>query len=125
MTRVELLLTILAEECNEVAQRASKAIRFGLDEVQEGQELNNAERIIYEFNDFLATFQILQTEGYLPYNGVSQPAIDAKKLKIEKWLKYSADQGVLTEPERCGIMCGECWLKNKGNSPKCNGNHGE
>jgi hypothetical protein len=37
MTREQHLLTILAEECGEVVQRASKAIRFGLDESQPGQ----------------------------------------------------------------------------------------
>jgi hypothetical protein len=37
MTRQEMLLTIVAEECNETPQRVSKAIRFGLDEIEAGQ----------------------------------------------------------------------------------------
>lgn len=45
MKRHEHLLSILAEECCEVGQRVSKALRFGLDEVQPGQDLSNAERI--------------------------------------------------------------------------------
>lgn len=34
--RPTMLLVLLAEECVEVAQRATKAIRFGLGEIQEG-----------------------------------------------------------------------------------------
>jgi hypothetical protein len=45
MTREQHLLTILAEECGEVVQRASKAIRFGLDESQPGQLDDNKKRL--------------------------------------------------------------------------------
>lgn len=51
MNTTEHLLTIVSKECNEVAQRVSKALRFGLREVEPGQEQNNLARIIYEFND--------------------------------------------------------------------------
>jgi hypothetical protein len=62
MTKTENLLTILAEECAETAQRVSKAIRFTLDEIQPNQEedLTNAERIVYEFNDIVAVMEVLQ-----------------------------------------------------------------
>jgi hypothetical protein len=42
------LLTILAEECCEVAVRVSKVLRFGLMEVQRGQELTNSQRLARE-----------------------------------------------------------------------------
>ena len=45
MTREEHLLTIVAEECNEVAQRATKALRFSLEEIEPGQEFSNRERL--------------------------------------------------------------------------------
>ncbi len=45
------LLTILAEECCEVAVRVSKSLRFGLKDVQPGQELNNAQRLAREVGD--------------------------------------------------------------------------
>lgn len=32
MTETQYLLDVLSEECNEVAVRASKAIRFGLED---------------------------------------------------------------------------------------------
>jgi hypothetical protein len=40
MTRDEHLMTIAMEECAEVAQRVSKAVRFGMEEIQPGQPLN-------------------------------------------------------------------------------------
>ena len=48
MTREEHLLTIVAEECNEVAQRATKALRFSLEEIEPGQEFSNRERLFQE-----------------------------------------------------------------------------
>jgi len=45
------ILTIVAEEAAEVIQRATKALRFGLDEVQPGQELSNAQRLAEEIGD--------------------------------------------------------------------------
>lgn len=46
----------IAEECTEVAQRALKAQQFGLGEKQEGQNLDNLERLVFEFHDLFVTF---------------------------------------------------------------------
>lgn len=59
MNRTEHLLWVLAEECAEVAQRASKAARFGLDEVQPGQALTNEERLWQEMCDLCAVGEML------------------------------------------------------------------
>ena len=93
MNRTEHLLTILSEECAEVAQRNSKAIRFTLEETQPGQPLTNAERIQYEFGDLIATYEILIEQGLLEWP--SQTAIFLKKAKIEKFLEYSQQRGTL------------------------------
>lgn len=45
------LLVILIEECSEVQKRATKALRFGLDECQPGQELSNSSRLGLEIGD--------------------------------------------------------------------------
>lgn len=96
MNRREHLLTILAEECAEVAQRISKALRFGLEEVQPGQELTNAERISQELSDLHAVAEMLCEEGVelltWPYE-----ALDAKQAKVERFLLHSADNGTLVE----------------------------
>ena len=94
MTEEQILLTILGEECNEIAQRASKAIRFGSTEIQPGQEFTNAERICYEFNDLYATMLLLREKGILP-EIQNTTSIDSKKEKIERFNKYSEKLGIL------------------------------
>lgn len=56
MNHDQYLLSKLAEECNEVGQRAMKAQQFGFDEVQPGQPLNNLERLAEEMHDLIATW---------------------------------------------------------------------
>lgn len=99
MTRTEHLLVILMEECNEVAQRASKALRFGLREVEPGQELSNAERINLEYMDLITIMEILTNEDILPW--ISSPKLQqhvaAKSQKVEKFLVYSGECGTLQD----------------------------
>lgn len=90
MTRDEHLMTIAAEECAEVAQRISKALRFGLTEVQPGQTMTNAERIRQEYSDLAAALEMI---------GIGAPLgkwMDDKRAKVEKYLAYSAELGTLT-----------------------------
>jgi hypothetical protein len=94
MNNTEHLLTILSEECVETAQRVSKAIRFGLTEVQEGQHLNNAERLVYEFNDIVAVMELLHEKGLIP-TVIDGEAINKKKKKIEKYITYSQELGIV------------------------------
>jgi NTP pyrophosphatase (non-canonical NTP hydrolase) len=96
VNRTEHLLTCLAEECAEVAQRVSKALRFGLAEVQPGQDENNAERIAGELNDLFAVANILMGEGVLPENrSLDGLVIAAKRAKIERFMEISREQGAL------------------------------
>lgn len=94
MTEEQILLVMLMEECDETSQRASKAIRFTLDEIQSGQPLTNAERIVYEFNDIVAIMEILHYKKLIPQM-IDHEAISIKKAKIEKWLKYSKEIGTV------------------------------
>lgn len=97
MKRHEHLLTILAEECSEVTQRVSKALRFGLDEVQPGQELTNAERIEVELTDLFTVVGMLVADGHFKIKDRSAD-FDAKQEKVERFLAYSAKCGTL-EPD--------------------------
>jgi hypothetical protein len=104
MTRTEHLLCILAEECSEVAQRASKALRFGLAEVQPGQTLTNAQRIMEEVNDFIAVYQMLAGPVVAPTSPLFEgnagdwtAAIKTKQEKVEKFLRYSAELGTVND----------------------------
>lgn len=90
----EYLLTQLISECAEVIHRATKAQHFGLTEIQEGQALNNQERLDQEFIDLIATYQLLVYFGYLKINLKElksiQSQIDAKILKIVKYMEHAA-----------------------------------
>lgn len=96
MTRKEYLLQVLSEECNEVGQRVSKALRFGLDEKQSGQDLSNQDRLIQEFNDLIAVMEMLNGEVFLDeiYNDEQQKA---KRKKIEKYFDYSVELGIVEQ----------------------------
>ena len=96
MTRQEHLLVILAEECSEVAQRASKALRFGLEEIQPGElsKSTNADRIMHEYADLVAAIEMLQQCGALPIVDLRN-RIESKKNQVTKFLSYSRECGTL------------------------------
>ena len=93
MDREEHLLTIFQEECAEVIQEVSKAKRFGLDE-QRDLPTSNRERIQKEWNDVLAMKEMLMDEGIITLQP-NRSDITAKKIKVEKYLKYSQELGAL------------------------------
>ena len=96
MNRLEHLLIILSEECDETGQRASKALRFGISEIQPNQQLTNAERIVYEFNHILAMMEMLQAEGYIN-SIIDRDAIEQKKINVKSHFNLSIKQGTLIE----------------------------
>lgn len=98
MNRTEHLLTTAAEEANEVGQRIAKALRFGLSEVQPGQPLTNAERIVEEFHDLYSMLDWLKEEGHLPAKISIVPSMHIrlnKRHKVERFMAISREQGVL------------------------------
>lgn len=92
MNEQELLLCCLAEECAEVAQRVSKALRFGLSEVQPGQDLDNAARITGELVDLNAVLTMLMDAGALPHLPMETAPYEAKREKVRKYMAYSLGQ---------------------------------
>ena len=88
MNQTEHLLACLAEECAEVAQRAMKAQRFGLFEIQPDQELSNIKRLSQEVNDLLAVAEMLGL-------ALSQTERDEKKRKVLKFMAYAESIGAL------------------------------
>lgn len=96
MTKEEHLLIILAEECNEVAQRVAKALRFKLND-PEGMEPNqpytNKDRLILEINDLLAVIEMVFEDEDI----VSSTLKEYKKSKVKKYLELSKKLGTLDE----------------------------
>jgi hypothetical protein len=97
MNRTEHLLTIVVEECAELAKNATKALRFGLTDHEPGPHESNAERIVQEFHDLHAVIEMLMDEGAIPkrYDGI---AMIRKREKVEKFLRYSVECGTLSAP---------------------------
>jgi len=96
MTEVEHLLTVLSEECAEVAQRVSKALRFGLEEVQPGQFATNAERIVEELADLWAVTTLLEREGVFKAHGdLFLDMAERKKLKVSQFMEYAKECGTI------------------------------
>lgn len=117
MTRTELLLGKIAEENGEITQRAIKALRFGLTEVQNGKLLNNAARIMDEYVDLLAVIELLQEENQLPClqtghirNQLPCLEIDMaqRKARINKYLGLSRDLGILVDTATLWHRDGTC-----------------
>ncbi len=80
------LLACLIEECAEVQQRATKALRFGMAEVQPGQVLTNAERLAGELGDLRAVVDLLVLEGILVDHDI-RVATTEKRPKLRKYLQ--------------------------------------
>lgn len=87
MTREELLLTQLSEECAEVIQSVSKCLRFGNKEVYHKGTLTNAERLSEELDDVIGVFTMLIAEGVL--RAPDDESVKAKKAKVEHFMEYS------------------------------------
>ena len=80
------ILIILQEECAEVIVDISKCFRFGPDQVMEGQELSNVQRLEKELGDLQAMIELLTDLDV----GVTTKGINRnKKQKFEKLKQWS------------------------------------
>lgn len=96
-SRKEMLLVQLMEEGAELAVETSKCFRFGPTEQLKGHEFNNIERVINEFNDIYAVLSMLREEGVVPGPFVNLEHQANKKKRVEQYLNYSRECGVLDE----------------------------
>lgn len=99
LTEEQYLFVKLAEESVEVAQRITKALTFGLEESQPAETggdgvTDNRERISQELDDLIGVCLMLREKGFIRTN--NNDAIAAKRIKVEKFMVYSREQGVLT-----------------------------
>ncbi|MBO6509736.1 MAG: hypothetical protein JJ979_14885 [Roseibium sp.] len=96
MKREQFLLVKLAEEANEVSQRALKAAQFGLDEVQAGQSETNEQRLQAELSDMYGIVWMLGQD----HDALIEPELPqvlAKRDKVEKYRAYSVELGMVEE----------------------------
>jgi NTP pyrophosphatase (non-canonical NTP hydrolase) len=80
------ILTILQEECAEVIVEVSKCFRFGPDQMMEGMNVTNMERLQKEIGDLQAMIELLVDNKV----GVTTQGLkEAKKAKFEKLKQWS------------------------------------
>ena len=80
------ILTILQEECAEVIVEISKCFRFGPDQMMEGVDITNIQRLQKELGDVQAMVELLVDNNV----GVTAQGIkEAKKAKFEKLKSWS------------------------------------
>lgn len=107
MNLLEHYTMIAMEECAEIAQRLSKAGRFGMRQVQmdaddEPQQnpglLDNRDRIRQELGDLLGTLDLL---GVIKLSTIFDRDLlyfaQKKQDKVKKYLERSRREGTLTE----------------------------
>ncbi len=89
MNKTQHLLTILAEECAEVAQVACKAIRFGLDSTNLGRNPEDNKRLLErELADLMTLADLLGLK-------VRDEDKTLKRAKVKKFMGYSRRLGLL------------------------------
>jgi hypothetical protein len=85
-------------ECAKAQQRIDKALRFGLDEVQPGQDLTNRARIRAELHDLMGSLEIANALGVIQFPN-DRDAIEEKKMKLLHYMDYSEKLGALKRSE--------------------------
>jgi len=100
LNRTEYLLNLVQEECSEVAKRASKCIRFGVDEMGPSRIKNNIVLLAEEYLDLIAVLEMLDFElGRQLSKVFSDEGFDDyiknKIAKVEKYMVYSQERGLL------------------------------
>lgn len=98
------LLVILIEECGEVLQRATKALRFGIIECQPGQELSNAQRLALEIGDVLEMIDQLIAVGIVSPGWIVAGKA-AKRIQLAKFMQTKAPSDGRSIYTRVGPGC--------------------
>jgi len=93
MNEREYALVVLIEELAEAQQRACKALRFGMDNIEPGKTETNAQALWREMGDMQGAAEtVVEVYGS---GGTNRENVDAKKARIQYFMRYSADLGCL------------------------------
>lgn len=95
MNKTEYLLTCLTEECAEVQQSVSKALRFGLEDTCNNTKEPPSDRIVEEYVHIIAVMELLEEAGVLKKDPDIITAIKKKKDKVLHFMKYSKERKTL------------------------------
>ena len=95
MNRTEHLLVCLAEECAEVQQAVSKALRFGLGDGYPGSGSTNAQDIARELMDLHAVMEMLVVAGLIVIPSDMFEKTCEKKARVMEYMDYAEERGTL------------------------------
>ena len=70
-------------------------MQFGKNEIQKDQALTNSMRLRAELNDLLSVIKILEEMSEIPHAYDLDEYITKKRAKLEKYLEYSRDLGLV------------------------------
>ena len=105
MNKQEQLMVIAMEECAELAQRISKALRFGMEQIQQDaddkpeenpERLTNRQRIQREYWDLRASLGLMMIDAW-EITPESTRLEREKYLKIERYFERSRREGTLQD----------------------------
>lgn len=101
LDQTQYLLIKLIEEAAEVQHRATKALRFGLDEKKAGDQHNNSYLLREEIKDVLFTLRALDFHlGNTSFSGaLSGNDRMIRETRMKKYTMYSKQLGILAECE--------------------------
>jgi len=97
MNKEEHLLVCLAEECAEVQQAISKALRFGLDDGYPNSTTTNADDILDEIKDVIAIVEMLEEYKVINRTASIERAIKKKKEKVTRYMEHAKFTGALVD----------------------------
>ncbi|TNF09387.1 MAG: hypothetical protein EP323_00365 [Gammaproteobacteria bacterium] len=92
MNLKDYLLACVSEEGGEIVQAAGKALRFGLLDKNPKSEGTNWTDLRKEVHDLIAVYEMLCDE-FDRVETLDRDLIEAKKVKVEHYMNYSAGLG--------------------------------
>tara|TARA_R110000850_G_C9996087_1_gene467933 strand:- start:248 stop:538 length:291 start_codon:yes stop_codon:yes gene_type:complete len=90
----DYLLACLSEESGEIVQAVGKAQRFGLLDKNPKSNSTNWVELRKEVHDLIAVYEMLCDE-FDRVETLDRDLIEAKKVKVERYMDYSVQQGRL------------------------------
>jgi hypothetical protein len=93
----EHILTCIIEECAEVQQAATKALRFGLEDGYPGTDRTNGKDLTTEFIELHALIQYANSRFIIDMPNVETQSkmMDTKLMKLEHYMQYAKQEGTL------------------------------
>lgn len=90
MTRNENIIVVAMEECAELTQALSKALRFGMDAHHCETGIVNSDTVLYEYTQLQAVMEMISEEYGLKLDDkIKQSIMSSKKSNVEKFYQMT------------------------------------